>query len=91
LMILDIEDHLQRFRQVDIDALSFNDQNHWVRWIGELDRKARIASDLVVIGRRLLTPENLDPFTQVIKEQDDVRMFRRYLQGLRIEPNEHRQ
>lgn len=82
LLILDVEEKIKSFEEKDIDSLDYEALRYWVKWVGSIEKTIDHASDVVSYGRRLLQPQNLQPFLKVLTAQEDVSMLRAYIRGL---------
>ena len=82
ILVTDLQQQLDAFRQVQIDTLTSRELGNWVKWTDSVDRKLERARDSVAHGRRLLDPLNLEPFRRVLDGREDQLMFRVYLRAL---------
>lgn len=82
LLVLNLQKNLTAFKLKDIDILSYEDLRHWTKWVGSMERKLEKALDVVKYGNALLTQLNLEPFNQVLSNDDEKKIFKAYLKGL---------
>lgn len=84
LLIDDLEANLKSFKSKNIDILSFEELRNWVKWAGSVENVIETAQKLTTLGPKLLSKENLEPFTRLSKTRDDIAKFRSYLKNLEL-------
>ena len=84
LLVMNIEQPLKEFEKADIDVLGFEALRSWARWVGTVEPTLERAADAIAHGRRLLRPENLESFAQLLTDKNDQVAFMKYLKGLQV-------
>lgn len=84
LLIDDFETNLKSFKSKNIDILSFEELRNCVKWTGSVENLIETARKLTTLGSKLLSKENLEPFTRLSKTRDDIALFRSYLKSLEL-------
>ena len=84
LLIDDLETHLKSFKSKNIDILSFEELRNWVKWTGSVENVIETAQKLTTLGSKLLSKENLEPFTRLSKTRNDIAQFRSYLKNIEL-------
>lgn len=82
LLVKDLETNIKQFREKDIDSLTYEELNYWVKWVGTVEITLERAKSAVESGKRLLSPSNLSPFVKVLTKQGDINSFGDFLKGL---------
>lgn len=82
ILVIDLEENIKTFVSKDIDRLSFEDLKYWSKWISTVEINLKKASDSIQAGRRLLTQDNLKPFSTLLTKNEDKLAFRQYLEKL---------
>jgi hypothetical protein len=82
LLVLELGERIKKFEEESIDALSYESLRKWAKWIGTIDATIDKASASIASGRRLLSPENLEPFAHILRDPDAVTQFRTYIRAL---------
>lgn len=79
LLVYDLQMELKRLEEEDVDVMSFAKLKHWAKWIGTVEatlERARVAVDS---GRRLLTADNLHPFSAFLRGDKEKQLFAKFL------------
>ena len=58
--------------------MSFEELRRWSKWIGTVENTIEKSLLIIVSGRRLLSEENLKPFIEIIEDQDEIKMLRKF-------------
>ncbi len=82
ILVLQLEQELQRLEGEHVDAMSYEQLDRWARWVGTVEAILDRASRAVASGRRLLQSENLAPLRRLLTDQREVDEFRAYLKTL---------
>lgn len=82
LLVLDIEEELNAFDKVDIDSATSSTLGRWNRWASTILPNLEIATAAIDAGRRLLKPNNLEPFVQLLDDHEQIRRMRGFLKAL---------
>lgn len=82
LLIIDLTENLDAFKELDIDSLSYEDLRRWTKWAGTVENKLEKARSALSYGDSLLTRDNLEPFLKVIPRGEESSMFRTFLKEL---------
>lgn len=82
LLVRDLETHISDFKGKDVDSLSYVELIRWAKWADTVEATIEKANAAVVLGDSLLTQSNLEPFTRVLTNREDIALFRSYLKGL---------
>jgi hypothetical protein len=82
ILVKDLDTNIRQFREKDIDRLTFEQLNYWVKWVSSVEITMERAGVVVAQGHKLLSLVNLSPFLKVLTSQDDANHFRSYLRGL---------
>lgn len=88
LLVLDLQEKLTQFRDLDIDAMTPKELSDWTKWVDAFDSKLERAATILEYARALLTPANLQPLFKVIKERADEAQFRTLLKNLSNDTNQ---
>jgi len=81
LLVLDLQVNLLEFKDMDIDSLTYDELRHWAKWADSVENTIETATNAIAFGGDLLTESNLEPFSRVLRREDNV-LFRKYLRGL---------
>jgi hypothetical protein len=82
LLVIDIEEKLQSFEELDIDILSSTELAHWNKWASSVDITLEKAAAAVEAGRRLLVADNLRPLFRLIKDKEKSQLLTTYIKNL---------
>jgi len=82
LLVKDLESNIKQFTENDIDQMSFEDLRRWSKWIDTVENTIEKSLSIIESGKRLLSKENLKPFLEIIEDQDEIKMLRKFIQGL---------
>lgn len=82
LLILDLGANLKCLETLDVEALNPREAARWSKWINTVDGVFDRAEAAIAAGRALLTPENLRPFGQMLRDPADLARFESYLKGI---------
>ncbi len=85
LLVFELEEQIKHFEAEDIDLMNFETLHRWVKWVEGVEANLNRAIKAVKSGRRLLTQENLSPFSKIIRNADDISLFKKYLKSLKHE------
>lgn len=81
ILILDLEENINKFKALNQDMLTFEGLKHWSKWIGTIDSTLDKAEEAINHGQRLLLKDNLIQFNQVLKRAD-CDLFKGFLKTL---------
>ncbi len=84
LLVLEIEQELKEFRELDIDSLSHVELKRWVKWKGVIDPNIEQAEKALQRGRRFLQIDNLKKLLLVGLDSKDRKSFGKYLDQISI-------
>ena len=82
LLVINIEQELRKFKDEDIDLMSFERLRHWAKWVPTVDARFEKVDAVLRSARLLLLPDNLAPFDQVLRNRDARKQFKSYLRQL---------
>lgn len=82
LLVLDLTTNLDKFKQLDIDCMTYEELRHWSKWTGTVDTTLDKARAAIESGNALLKPGNLEPFLSVLPKGEERTAFRTYLKEL---------
>jgi hypothetical protein len=82
LLVKDLESNIKTLKAKDIDQLDFKELRYWSKWIGTVDTTIDKVDSIIESGKRLLAENNLKHFLDVLEEQDEVKVFRKYIQEI---------
>jgi len=83
LLVIELVENVKSFEEQDIDTLTYEALRKWSKWTGTIDATLEKSVQAIAVGRRLLTPENLEPFTRILRDADDISRLQKYLKQLR--------
>ena len=84
LLIDELETNLKSFKSKNIDILSSGELKNWVKWSNSVENIIELANKITSLSSRLLSKDNLEPFTRLSKTRDDIAKFRCYLKSLEL-------
>ena len=82
LLIIDIENTIKKFKGEDIDQLSYEELREYSKWIGTIENKIDEANIIIGQARKFFTEANLKPFLKILKNENDISMYRQYLRNI---------
>lgn len=82
LLVLDLTENLGKFKQLDIDCMTYEELRHWSKWTGTVETTLEKARMVIEAGNALLKPENLEPFLSVLPKGEERTSLRNYLKEL---------
>ena len=82
LLVKDLEENIKAFKETDIDKMTHEQLNYWVKWVSKVELTFERAKGIVESGNRLLSMNNLSLFLQILAKQEEVKQFRNFLRGL---------
>jgi hypothetical protein len=82
LLILDLQENIKVFKEKDIDTLTFEELQHWAKWIVSVENTIERARVAISLGNSLLTQANLEPFIKILATEKDKALFRAYIKKL---------
>ena len=81
LLVFDLETHLGAFKNLIVEAMTYEQLRHWVKWANAVETTIEKATAAVAFGRQLLTEKNLMPFAELLDRKDKA-LFKNYLATL---------
>jgi len=82
LLVIDVEQELRTFEELEIDTLNSASLSRWNKWIGTVDPTVERASTAVEAGRRLLRAENLQPLVQLLQDKEQAQRMKKYIASI---------
>ncbi|HEX8979875.1 MAG TPA: hypothetical protein VF811_09235 [Parasulfuritortus sp.] len=82
LLVKNLESRIKDFEKQNVDILGYTALISWVKWTQTVEQTLDQATEAVDYGRRLLNPINLTPFEKVIRDKQEVQIFRKFLKAL---------
>ena len=82
LLVKDLEENIKSFKESDIDQMTHEQLDYWVKWASKVEVTVERANGIVESGNRLLSMNNLSTFLQILGKQEEVNKFRNFLRGL---------
>lgn len=82
LLVKNLESRIKDFEEQNIDALCYTALISWVKWTQTVEKTMNRATEAVGYGTRLLDPANLAPFEKIIRNKQEVSIFRKFLKSL---------
>jgi hypothetical protein len=82
MLVLDLEENVKAFSQLDIDLLSHAQLQQWAKWAGSVDAVLERADAVVPKYRELLRPRNLSTFAVLLSGPDERSQFDAFLNSL---------
>lgn len=82
LLVLYLTVNLDKFKQLDIDCMTYEELRHWSKWTGTVEAVLEKARAAIEAGNALLKTENLEPFLSVLPKGEERTAFRNYLKEL---------
>lgn len=82
LLVLDLTTNLDKFKELDIDCLTYEELRFWSKWAGTVDTTLEKAQAAMEYGNALLNRENLAPFLKVLPKSEETTLFLAYLKEL---------
>jgi hypothetical protein len=82
ILILNVAERLQSFREISIAELSQAELREWKKWTDSVESRLEQATAIVTAGRQLLTFANLEPFVTLVSGETNRNRFRTFLRRL---------
>ncbi|WMY11757.1 hypothetical protein [Paraburkholderia phenoliruptrix] len=82
MLVIDLDENLKAFSQLDIDQLSHAQLQRWAKWVSGVDATIERAELAVLKYRELLRPANLTVFAVLLPDDGEELQFRRFLDSL---------
>lgn len=77
-----IEPGIRKLESANIDLLSSKEVGDLINWANNLEPSIQQAKDSIILGRRLLTQENLKPLTSLLIKKEDKRRWSCFIKQL---------
>lgn len=82
LLVIEIEQEINKFEKQEIDTLSSSYLVLWSKWASGVEQTIERAEFAVEAGRRLLKPDNLKSFYQVIQDREQAERLKKFISTL---------
>ena len=82
--MLDIEQELKTFNELNIDALSHRELKHWVKWKAVIEPNMDKAESVIQRGRRFLRADNLKKVLSVGLDPKERKLFAKFLDEIAL-------
>jgi len=82
LLVIDLETHINEFRDLTIASLTHVELRRWAKWIATVENTLARADAAVAFGRLLLCPDGLNPLLTTLPPGEQ-REFRAYIRTLK--------
>lgn len=82
LLVLQLEEKIKLFENENISSMSYESLRNWCSWVDSIESSITQAKSIIEIGNKLLAIDNLNSFTKILSNQDDLKMFRSFLRNL---------
>ncbi|MFJ7566732.1 hypothetical protein ACIQW9_07215 [Herminiimonas sp. NPDC097707] len=83
IVVINLEENLKAFKNVEIDQLSYEQLAYWKKWAGTVDSSLENAKSIIEKGRLLLTPHNLAPLLNILDTGILREQFRSFIDSLK--------
>ena len=81
ILILDVEPHLAKLGDINIDEASSGELKLWAKWCQEYEEKLERVRNAVSAGRVLLKRDNLEQLAEHISDRNELASFENWLAG----------
>lgn len=78
LLIESLRTPLDDFAKIDVDVLTSRELGYWAKWVESIEPTLQAADVALGLGKRLLTPENLQQLLQIISERGQIREMKSF-------------
>lgn len=82
LLVLELEDELREFKELDIDSMLNVPLRRWAKWVDSVEGQIGRIEEAIEHGNRLLTVENLKPMMALLADYRSQKNFKAFLAGL---------
>lgn len=82
LLVKSMREKLESFKSQNIGEMESKALKDWVQWVNEIDRTLSAAEASVRFGNELFTKSNLEPLFSLLKQQEDIAIWKAFLNSL---------
>lgn len=82
ILVRHVEEPIEMVKGLDIDSLSRKELKYWAKSIASIDQELENAERVLSQAKRLLKPNNLRPFIEVLDDPNERKELREFLAGL---------